>query len=82
VKRDKNLVAAGIEIKRLRHSRGLSQEQLAELAGLHRNYIGLVERGERNATLKALLAVAESLDVTIGELLAGVPRRMPSERDP
>ncbi|MER9102673.1 helix-turn-helix transcriptional regulator [Mesorhizobium sp. M0848] len=52
----------------------MSQEQLAERAGLHRNYIGFLERGERNASLRTLLAVATSLGVSLGELFANVPK--------
>lgn len=70
---DEDLIAAGKAIRRIRTDRGLSQEQLAERAGLHRNYIGFMERGERNASLKTLCTIARSLDITIGELLSGVP---------
>jgi transcriptional regulator with XRE-family HTH domain len=46
----------------------MSQEELAERAGLHRNYVGLLERGERNATAKALLAIARALAIGPAEL--------------
>ena len=49
--------------------RGLSQEGLAEQAGLHRTYIGSVERGERNISLVNILVLAEALDVDAGELV-------------
>lgn len=78
VNTDETLLAAGRAIARHRSARGLSQEQLAEHAGLHRNYIGLVERGERNATLKTLIAIADALDVALGELFADVPTRRDS----
>jgi len=67
-----NLKAAGREIRQHRLARGLSQEQLAERAGLHRNYIGFLERGERNASLITLFAIARSLQISLGELLSGV----------
>jgi transcriptional regulator with XRE-family HTH domain len=67
-----DLRAVGREIRRHRQGLGLSQEQLAERAGLHRNYVGFLERGERNASLKTLFALARSLGVSLGELLAGV----------
>ena len=72
---DDDLVAAGLEIRRQRLEAALSQEQLAERAGLHRNYIGLVERGERNASLKALFDIARALDLSLGQLLSAVGRR-------
>ena len=56
-------------IRRYRRSKNLSQEQLADKCGLHRTYIGSVERGERNATLSTLEVLAEALSVSIPELL-------------
>ena len=44
----------GDQLKKARLKKGLTQEQLAELSGLHRTYIGSVERGERNITVKNL----------------------------
>jgi transcriptional regulator with XRE-family HTH domain len=56
-------------ILRLRRERGLSQEQLSELCGLHRTYVGSVERGERNVTLSTLEAFSAALDVSVPQLL-------------
>jgi transcriptional regulator with XRE-family HTH domain len=56
-------------IRKTRKSRGISQEKLAELAGLHRTYIGSVERGERNITIDNMERLARALGVTIQVLL-------------
>lgn len=59
----------GQNVRRLRVERGLSQEQLAEKAGLHRTYIGMIERAEKNITLCNMEKVALSLGVSIRDLL-------------
>lgn len=60
----------GRAIKRRREELGMSQESLAEEAGLHRTYISLVERGHRNITVDALSQIAEALDVYPSRLIA------------
>ena len=60
-------------VRDLRKLRGLSQEALADLAGLHRTYVGSIERMERNATLSTLEALAGALNVNVGGLLTGRP---------
>jgi transcriptional regulator with XRE-family HTH domain len=52
-----------------RREKQLSQESLAELCGLHRTYVGSVERGERNVTLSSLEVLARALGVSVPELL-------------
>lgn len=52
-----------------RLARGISQEALAELAGLHRTYVGSVERGERNIAVDNMEALAKALDLDISDLL-------------
>jgi transcriptional regulator with XRE-family HTH domain len=55
----------GFNIRRIREERGLSQEELATLAGLHRAYLGQIERGEKNIGLKNLEKIAKALNVGI-----------------
>jgi transcriptional regulator with XRE-family HTH domain len=57
-------------ISRLRNAKGWSQEELAAYSGLHRTFVGSVERGERNATLSTLEALADALGVSVTDLLA------------
>jgi transcriptional regulator with XRE-family HTH domain len=59
----------GNNIKKYRKKLGISQEELAEKAGLHRTYIGGIERGERNITLDSLQVIALALDVAPIELI-------------
>jgi len=54
---------------RLRVAKGMSQERLAELAGLHRTYVGSVERGERNISIDNIELIATALEVPVYELL-------------
>jgi transcriptional regulator with XRE-family HTH domain len=56
-------------IRQLRMEKGLSQEALAETAGLHRTYVGAIERAERNITLGTLAAFSNALGTTITKLL-------------
>ena len=58
-----------LNLKKLRLEKGLSQEKLASLAGLHRTYIGSVERGERNISIDNIEKLAKALESNISELL-------------
>jgi transcriptional regulator with XRE-family HTH domain len=67
--RDAQLAAFGRRLRELRLARGLSQEGLADLANLHRTYIGSVERGERNVSLANIYSLARALNVHPAVLL-------------
>ena len=56
-------------LKRLRRERRLTQEELADLAGLNRNYVGMIERQENAATVDTLEALAEALQIKAAQLL-------------
>ncbi len=62
----------GRRVREARRQLGLSQEELGERAGLHRTYIGHVERGEVNPSFKNVLLVAQALQVDPGDLIAGL----------
>ena len=62
--------AFGARVRDLRRDLGISQEALAERAGLHRTYVSSVERGERNISLDNIHALADALDVAAAQLLA------------
>jgi transcriptional regulator with XRE-family HTH domain len=64
----------GENVKRLRLARGFSQEKLAELTGLHRTYIGGVERGERNISLLNLARLAKALGASLSDLMDGIDK--------
>jgi len=57
-------------MRRMRQERQLSQEALAELAGVHRNYLGGIERRERNVGLDNIERIAKALGVSPSQLLA------------
>ena len=56
-------------LRQIRQGKGLSQEALADLAGLHRTYVGSVERSERNVSIDNMERLARALEVDIAELL-------------
>jgi len=63
------LTVLATNIRRLRKDKQLSQEGLAELTGLHRTYVGAVERAERNVTLSTLTSFARALNTSVPDLL-------------
>lgn len=66
--KNKTLIEIGNNIRSLRLSRNLSQEQLAFEVGLHRTYIGAVERGEKNITILNLIKIKNALNVSMSQI--------------
>lgn len=62
------LVTFGEKVREIRRLRGLSQEELAFRADLHRTYIGMIERAEKNITLVNIEKIANALNVAIKDL--------------
>jgi transcriptional regulator with XRE-family HTH domain len=68
--------ALGAAVRELRARRGFSQEQLGFRGDLHRNYVGAVERGEINPTLRVMLKLCDGLMVPLTELVAVYERQL------
>ncbi len=67
--RDQILIRFGERVQSRRKQQKMSQESLAEAAGVHRTYIGMIERGEKNITLVNMVKIATGLNINIKELL-------------
>lgn len=70
----KEIRAFGLAVRARREALGISQEALASKARLHRTYVGSVERGERNVTLKNIYVLAQALGVSPVDLIADAER--------
>ena len=66
---DERMIAFGKRVREVRKGRGISQERLAEMAGIDRSYMGNIERGEKNITLKKAYEICDALEVDIKELI-------------
>jgi transcriptional regulator with XRE-family HTH domain len=66
--KNRQLLALGLQIRRLREVAGISQEEFAAKAGLDRAYYGGIERGERNLAALNLIKIAAAMQVEVGEL--------------
>jgi transcriptional regulator with XRE-family HTH domain len=62
----------GKRIRKRRMTKGWSQEEFADISGLHRTYIGAVERGEKNLTISTLLTLSKTLGMTLAQLFRGI----------
>lgn len=63
----------GKKLRELRLKRALSQEKLAEMADLHRNYVGMLERGQQSPSLDAIVKLAHALKVKPAVLIDHIP---------
>ncbi len=72
--------AFGSALRQLREAKGVSQEWLAEKSGLHPTYVGLVERGRRNPTLRASEAMALALSTSLSNLVATAEKKQRAAR--
>jgi transcriptional regulator with XRE-family HTH domain len=66
----KNLLKIAENVRKFRSEHNISQEKLAEYAGLHRTYIGQVERAEKNITIESMEKISEALKVEVIDLLS------------
>ncbi|WP_339749665.1 helix-turn-helix transcriptional regulator [uncultured Rubinisphaera sp.] len=71
-KRADILVRFGHRVRALRTEQGYSQENFAYACGLDRTYVGGIERGERNLALRNIEVIAQTLEMSIAELMEGV----------
>ena len=66
---DERVVAFGKRVREMRKAKGISQEKLAEMAGIDRSYMGNIERGEKNITLKKIYEICDALQIDIKLLI-------------
>ncbi len=71
--------AFGNHLRKIRGNVGISQEKLAEIAGLHRTYVSSVERGERNVSLETIERLAIALGCTMASLLPDFEKSKPKQ---
>jgi len=66
------LVKIGYKISELRKSLGLSQEKLAEIAGISKNYLGNVERGKQAVTVQILKTITDKLEISLSDFFKDI----------
>jgi len=64
------LIQFGNKVREERAKRNLSQEKLAEIAGMHRTYIGMIERAEKNITIRNIKKIANALNLSLSKLFS------------
>ena len=69
-----SLVAFGATVRDIRQNKHISQEQLAELSGLHRTYISDVELGKRNISFENMIKIAHALDTSLADIIKEVEK--------
>ena len=70
----------GVLVRQLRQEKGLSQERLAEMCGMHRNYVGAVERAERTPSIVAADELAKALGTTLSSIFSELERGLDESR--
>jgi len=68
--KDPRLIAFGEKVRQIRKEKGLSQEALADLAGIDRSYMGHIERGGQNITLTKIYQIADALEIPAVNLIS------------
>jgi transcriptional regulator with XRE-family HTH domain len=77
VRQDKRIKSEfGKALRRVRNEAGISQEALADLAGIHRTYVGDVERGERNVSLLNMMRLSVALGTQLNHIIAEMERNL------
>lgn len=71
----------GQRIRNFRTQKGLSQDKLAEYAGVHPTYIGQLERGEKNATLESIERITLALQISLSDLFEKIDDKQDGERN-
>ncbi len=71
-RKDTTLVRLGANLRKAREAHGWSQEELAHRCGVHRTYVGSVERGEYNVTILTLRRLTQTLGISIQDALRGI----------
>src|SRR6266478_5560089 len=69
------LKALGQRVRELRKKKGFSQEAFADETGVHRTWMGAIERGERNLSFHNLVLISKALEITLSQLLSGIEKR-------
>jgi transcriptional regulator with XRE-family HTH domain len=73
-------VVLGKRIRKFRLKKGFSQESFADHCGLHRTYMGGIERGEHNLTIQTALTIARGLEITLSRLLSDIEKELPEPK--